>query len=116
MADPMGTRQAAAKAGLTYRQVGYWCRAGHIRSITATGEPFVHVPWSPTMNRTDPGGSGLPRYLDPGEVEVLLLMARLVRAGLGVKAAAGAARFMTEKDCRYAPLTGGVAIWIREGP
>ncbi len=116
MTEPIGTRQAAAKADLTYRQVGYWCRAGHIRSITATGEPFVHVPWSPTMNRTEPGGSGLPRYLDPAEVEVLLTMARLVRAGLGVKAAAGAARFMADTGCRYAPLAGGAVIWIREGP
>jgi DNA-binding transcriptional MerR regulator len=94
--DQVGTLEAADLAGITYRQIGYWIHRGHIHA--------------------DSNGSGTRTQLPESELAVLLRMARLTRTGLAVKTAAQAARFMTEKDCRYAPLSGGVVIWIREGP
>jgi DNA-binding transcriptional MerR regulator len=96
VSDPVGTLEAADLAGISYRQIGYWISCGHIRA--------------------DSNGSGTRTHLPATELEVLLRMGRLTRTGLAVKTAAKAARFMTEKDCRYAPLPGGVVIWIREGP
>jgi hypothetical protein len=93
---PVGTLEAADLAGITYRQIGYWIHSGHIHADTY--------------------GSGSRTELPDGELVVLQRMARLTKTGLAVSVAAEAARFMTEKDCRYAPLAGGVVIWIRGGP
>jgi hypothetical protein len=87
---------AADRAGITYRQLDWWCRQG-----------YVHAPSA---------GSGYRRTIPGPEMQVLQRMGRLVRTGLAVNVAATAARFMTDRELRYAPLAGGVVIWIREGP
>lgn len=62
-------------AGLTPRQLDHWTTTGKIAPI---GDSLP--------------GSGNPRQWDPSEVAVIVDMARLVRAGLTVEAAARAAR------------------------
>jgi hypothetical protein len=115
-ACPVGVGEAADHAGVTYRQADYWIRVGYLQSVTAGGEPFEAVPWSPTRRRDHPGGSGISRFLTDTELTVLTRMGRLVKTGLAVNVAAQAARFMTDRELAYAPLAGGVVIWIREGP
>jgi hypothetical protein len=91
---PLGVGEAADHAGITYRQAGYWIRSGHIHVQTYGSGTFIEIP--------------------PRELAVLSRMGRLVRTGLAVNVAAGAARFMTDRELAYAPLAGGVVIWIRE--
>jgi DNA-binding transcriptional MerR regulator len=92
---PLDSYTAADRAGITYRQLDWWCRQG-----------YVHAP---------SGGSGYRRTIPAHEMQVLQRMGRLVKTGLAVNVAAQAARFMTDRELAYAPLTGGVVIWIREG-
>jgi hypothetical protein len=116
VSDPVGTLEAADLAGISYRQIGYWIRCGYIAtagSVIVRKEGEIPVKY---LNRYGGRGSGTQTRIDEHELAVLLRMARLVHTGLAVSVAAKAARFMTEKDCRYAPLAGGVVIWIREGP
>jgi hypothetical protein len=113
---PVGTLEAADLAGITYRQIGYWIDRGYIAtagSVIVRKEGEIPVKY---LNRYGQRGSGTQTRLDGHEVQVLQRMARLVHTGLAVSVAAKAARFMTDRDCRYAPLADGVVIWIREGP
>lgn len=66
---------AAKLAGLSYRQVDYWVRAG-----------YVECEQGPLP------GSGRRRYFTPAEVRVLVLMAAMTRAGWLPAEAAVAAR------------------------
>lgn len=61
----------ADRAGITYRQLDFWTRAGH---ITATPRPVFH-------------GSGCPREYEDAEARTVVEMAHLVRAGLPPKVA-----------------------------
>jgi hypothetical protein len=94
MTAALDSYTAADRAGITYRQLDWWCRQG-----------YVHAP---------SGGSGYRRSIPEHEMQVLQRMGRLVKTGLAVNVAAGAARFMTDRELAYAPLAGGVVIWIRE--
>lgn len=71
----VGARQAAERAGITYRQFDFWVRRGWIKVETPEGE-----------------GSGRPRLVQWHEVEVLRLMGALVAAGVEPEVAAGVAR------------------------
>lgn len=71
----MDTQTAADHAGLSYRQVDYWVRAG-----------YVECEQGPLP------GSGRRRYFTPAEVRVLVLMAAMTRAGWLPAEAAVAAR------------------------
>ena len=72
---PSPSGRALLTAGLTYRQVDYWCRKGYLR-------PECY----PTP------GTGQRRTFTPGEIAVATRIARLVAAGLAVKTAARVAR------------------------
>lgn len=65
---------AAWRAGITYRQLDHWCRAGYLQASNAGG------------------GSGNPRWLTWSERTVLDAMAGLVRAGVRPERAAALAR------------------------
>lgn len=60
----MNTLELAAHAGITYRQIDHWVRAGYL--LPANPQP----------------GSGIPRDFLPAEVAVTVRMAHLVAAGL----------------------------------
>lgn len=61
-------------AGVTYRQLDYWARRGYVRPLPR-----------------DPG-QGYPRHWDEAEVDVVRIMAALVRDGYRVPVAARRAR------------------------
>jgi predicted site-specific integrase-resolvase len=90
--DPLGTQAAADLAGITYRQVDHWCRVGYVRAPA--------------------DGSGTVRAIPAGEVEVLLLMARLVHAGLNRTVAARLARLSVTEHIRTLPLGSGLVLLV----
>lgn len=61
--------------GLTYRQLDYWTTLGYLQVV---GDPTP--------------GSGRPRRWPVEEVDIALLMLRLIEAGLGLSVAARVAR------------------------
>jgi DNA-binding transcriptional MerR regulator len=95
MTQRIGTLEAADRAGITYRQIDYWIRCGYIRA--------------------DQGGSGSRTELDETELGVLLHIGLLIRAGLTLRVAHDAARYLTTEGSEYA-LGHGVVIAIREMP
>jgi predicted site-specific integrase-resolvase len=89
---PIGTRAAADRAGVTYRQVDHWCRTGYVKAPA--------------------DGSGTVRAIPAGEVEVLLMMARMVNAGLHSSRAAYLARRSVTENLRTLPLGGGLVLLV----
>jgi DNA-binding transcriptional MerR regulator len=89
---PLGTQAAATLAGVTYRQVDHWCRAGYVKAPA--------------------DGSGTVRAIPAGEVAVLLMMARMVNAGLNRTAAARLARLAVEENLHTLPLGGGLVLLV----
>lgn len=77
-----------ARAGISYRQLDYWCRCGYIneRFQRRNGEAV------------EAGKSGYRRDLDADEEQVLLRMARLVNAGMQPDVAARLARSVVVVD------------------
>jgi DNA-binding transcriptional MerR regulator len=71
----MRTHDAAALAGVSYRQVNHWQRRGWVRAEHPNGD-----------------GSGRPYLMTDEEVRLLVLMGRLVRAGFTPERAAGLVR------------------------
>lgn len=69
-------QQAAKDAGVTYRQLDYWCQMGYINAPSH--------------------GSGVPREVPDEEFRVLLWMADLVKAGLTPATAAVVGRKLAE--------------------
>jgi DNA-binding transcriptional MerR regulator len=80
-------------AGISYRQLDYWCSKGYLRPDSA----------SP--------GSGYARRFPPEEREIARLMVVLTKAGLEPKAAARAAREGVENDQPYGTLNDSVAVF-----
>lgn len=78
-----------ARTGITYRQMDYWIRAG----LVQLAEPS--------------NGMGHSRYVGPAEVQVVMVMAALVKAGVSPEAASRAARNGGE-------LAPGVRVVIAE--
>ena len=74
----MSSAAIAREAGVTYRQLDYWIRAGYVR-------PLDPLP-----------GTGTARQWPEEEREVVMTMARLVDAGFTVPAAAVLAREIVE--------------------
>jgi predicted site-specific integrase-resolvase len=89
---PLGTQAAADLAGVTYRQVDHWCRAGYVRAPA--------------------DGSGTVRAIPAGEVEVLLMMARMVNAGLNRTVAARLARLAATENLHTLPMGGGLVLLV----
>jgi predicted site-specific integrase-resolvase len=87
---------AADRAGITYRQLDWWCRQG-----------YVHAP---------SGGSGYRRTIPGVEVDVLLLMARMSRARFVTCEAARLARLSVAENLRTLPLTTGTGLVLLVGP
>lgn len=84
---------AAASAGVTYRQVDVWVRAGLVRV------------------QQDGSGSGRPRSIHPHEFQVLWRMGVLVGAGMNPARAAQAARLLAAGE----PVDLGDGILIVQG-
>jgi hypothetical protein len=87
---------AADRAGITYRQLDWWCRQG-----------YVHAPSA---------GSGYRRTIPGAEVQVLLLMARLSRARFATCEAARLARLSVTGNRSVLPLTAGTGLVLLVGP
>lgn len=79
--------------GLTYRQLDYWTRAGHLKVV---GDPTP--------------GIGRKRAWPIGEVDVAALMLRLVNAGLDLEVAAQVARDGTHE------LAPGIHLLVKDVP
>jgi predicted site-specific integrase-resolvase len=93
---PLDSYTAADRAGITYRQLDWWCRQG-----------YVHAP---------SGGSGYRRTIPGPEVDVLLLMARMSRARFATCEAARLARLSVTENLRTLPLTTGTGLVLLVGP
>jgi hypothetical protein len=107
---PLGTQAAADLAGVTYRQVDHWCRVGYIRGgYLIRCDSGTHRRGHMTAGG---GGSGTHTLLSPRELDVLLLMARLTRAGLNVARSAHLARLSVEENTRTLPLGAGLVLLV----
>lgn len=103
---------AARDAGISYRTLDYWVRQGYVRMRVDQDRSRAHV-----GDYRGAGGSGNPRYLSPMELQVCLIMARLVRAGLVPAVAAKAARgFALKPTAHHVDLAPGVRLTIRRAP
>jgi hypothetical protein len=79
--------------GVSYRMLYHWTQRGWVRTVHA--------------------GSGRPMLLDEVEQRVVVVMARLVRAGVQPGAAARAARAGVEGGVSLVDLGGGVMLgWL----
>lgn len=79
-AGTIGATELCHRAGITYRQLDFWTRQGHVHPL-------------PRPRRA---GSGWPRYYATDEAAALVLMARLVDDGLQPRPAAAHARQLLE--------------------
>ncbi len=79
-------------AGITYRQLDYWCKTGYLRPDSA----------SP--------GSGYRRRFTPDEREVARLMLLLIDVGVEPAGAAKAARESVDCGLSYGLLSDRVAV------
>jgi hypothetical protein len=66
----IGSHELAAKAGISYRMLDYWCRTG-----------LIHA------DRDTPGSGNARTYTDD-QARLCVLLARLVRGGLDPRTAA----------------------------
>jgi hypothetical protein len=113
----MGTREAADRAGITYRQIDYWIRRGYIAtagSVIVRKEGEIPVKY---LNRyADQRGSGTQTRIDDTELQVLLLMARMSRARFATVEAARLARLSVTGNRSVLPLTAGTGLVLLVGP
>jgi len=84
----------ARTAGISYRQVDYWTRTGHINA-----EP-----------REDGEGSGTPRLYSLRDARHVVVMATLNRCGMTVAAAAAAAHLVLDAETDYLTDVLGAAL------
>lgn len=63
--EAVGSVEFVTAAGISYRQLDYWTRAGYLTA------------------RTKGHGHGYPRTYDAGQVALARLMGQLLRAGFG---------------------------------
>jgi hypothetical protein len=96
MTGPLDSYTAADRAGITYRQLDWWCRQG-----------YLHAP---------SGGPGYRRTIPGQEVDVLLLMARMLRGGVVHVEAARLARRSVTENRSVLPLTAGTGLVLLVGP
>jgi hypothetical protein len=113
MTQRIGTLEAADLAGITYRQIDYWIRTGVIHVVDAW-VPRGHRAAVGYVNLNHRGGSGSRTSLDAHELEVLILIAKLVRVGITLRVAHNAARQMVDEGSEYVSLGHGVVVAIRE--
>lgn len=92
-AGTLSSEDAVTEAGVTYRQLDYWTRCGYVRA------------------EQEEAGPGFPRGWSRGEVEVLALLARLVRCGFSPARASVIARAAVEES----PLMGESSVEIADG-
>jgi DNA-binding transcriptional MerR regulator len=94
MADGLDVcwRHVEHALGITYRQLDYWTRQGHLKP------------------RQDAPSSGVPRKWPLAELEVARRMARLTDAGLAVERAAAFARESWPKG----EIAAGVTLAVTE--
>jgi hypothetical protein len=71
----IGAHELTNEAGITYRQLDFWTRAGYLHAMPGTGQ-----------------GTGSSRRFAPDEVEVCCRMAALVNIDIAVPAASQIAR------------------------
>ena len=76
--DTLGTTEVAAAADVSYRQLDYWARQGYLQPL---GEGH---------------GPGSQRSWPDSELQIAVLMRRLIDAGLTVARAAEVARALVE--------------------
>lgn len=82
--------------GITYRQLDYWSRLGHLRPVR--------------MERGKGEGSGSPRVWPSAELQVARLMGRLTAAGIQPSLAAVVARKWPDAE----EIAPGVFIQIKQ--
>lgn len=90
---PRPASEAAAAAGVTYRQVHYWCTRGWVEGL-----------WYDRRGQfmgKQPQGSGTHLMLSLEERRVITLMGRLIRVGLGAERAARVARTLLTEGPRF---------------
>ncbi|WP_289009121.1 MerR family transcriptional regulator [uncultured Thermomonospora sp.] len=87
----MNASKLADAAGITYRQLDNWCRSGY-------------------LNPHGGEGTGKARDFPPGEVQVAILMGRLVHAGFTPEAAHTVARL--HKPGQPMKLDDGITLTI----
>lgn len=95
----MTSHEVTIKAGITYRQLDHWTRAGYI----------------PGNRRLVDRGSGTPRFWTRAECAFVTRLAQLERAGINIRIAAEAIEAQTV-DGRIPDalqLPGGVDVTIR---
>lgn len=88
----------ARSAGVTLKQVWHWAARGYLRP-----EDRVHA------------ASGKPLLFSPREVEVGIIMGRLVAAGMRVQPAADLARYMRTTRVHRVRVWDGVIIEVEVG-
>jgi hypothetical protein len=111
MGDAVNALDTMLSAGITYRQLDYWCRQGWLKP-TLVLDDGTHAP-------AGEFGSGVPRRWPWSEITVALLMRRLIAAGFTPAAAAVTARRVVDRDdvtvsgdLRLAELAPGVWIGV----
>lgn len=87
--------QAAKRAGITYRQLDYWCRKGWI-----------------SQHASAPLGHGIVRQLTRQEVTRINRLAALVNAGMNPQSAAAALDRAVEDNGNAVIVTGPVRIVV----
>lgn len=90
----------ARSCGVSYRQLDHWIRKGYLHAVSYDWKDRV-VP---------SGGSGNRRELKEGEMAVLTLMVRLMKAGFEVHSAAIIARRVILFQLDSIALDGGITI------
>jgi DNA-binding transcriptional MerR regulator len=95
----VNSESVCVRAGITYRNLDYWCRAGYL----------------PTSERHSHLGSGYPRDFTEAEAEHVAALARLVKAGIRLDVASKALREQTDDGAIPASLIlpGGVTVTTR---
>ncbi|MDN4173945.1 MerR family transcriptional regulator [Nocardioides sp. SOB77] len=84
----IGAHELCVVADLTYRQVDYWTRTGH---LNPTGDRF-------------PGSGNTPRLYDHHQVALAIQLSRLTKAGIPMPRAAHVARELLDTGrCDLSP-------------
>lgn len=114
---PVTTADLCRLAGITYRQLDYWTRAGYCTPAYAvtngtslTSEQRAQLPdrWRPPI---DPG-TGAVRYFHPAEADVVKRIALLLRVGMTLDCSARIARSWAEHPAWPIYLGEGVTLHI----
>src|SRR4051812_31311939 len=98
----MNTVEVCHRAGITYRQLDYWTRTGRI----------------PGVQRLISPGSGSPREWTYREAQYVVVLGRLVKAGVHIDVASKALQDEIAKgtqvdDIRAVTLPGGSSLILR---